>query len=225
MLVKLKKSYKKIALALSLLAIIVWAILGTGASLAWFTDSSPDIKNVFNFAEFDLDVEYRLDDGVTYAPVESDSNVFGVGDLFEPGFTKVVYMRVRNNGTVPFNFQTAVILDNYTPGINVFGQSFNLQNYLRFGLLTAENDGDPATSILSEAQLTALVSKRENARAIATEEIDRYSSATERLEAGEETYMALVVYMPEEVGNIANYGIKQPEVVLGISVNATQVKE
>ena len=55
-----KTSYKRIALALSLCALIIWGILGTGASLAWFTDTSPEINNIFHFADFDLVVAHRL---------------------------------------------------------------------------------------------------------------------------------------------------------------------
>ena len=51
-----KQMYKKITLALSLCLILMWTTLGTGSTLAWFTDSTPEIKNIFHFAEFDLEV-------------------------------------------------------------------------------------------------------------------------------------------------------------------------
>ncbi|MBP3706396.1 MAG: hypothetical protein J6J13_04000, partial [Clostridia bacterium] len=60
---KRKKSYKKIAFVLSLAAIIVWTMLGTGASLAWFSDTSGEVKNIFHMAEFDLVVSKRTEDG------------------------------------------------------------------------------------------------------------------------------------------------------------------
>ena len=37
-------------------------------------------------------------------------------------------------------------------------------------------------------------------------------------------YVALVVYMPTDVNNVANHGSKQPEIVLGVNVVATQVE-
>ena len=45
-------------------------------------------------------------------------------------------------------------------------------------------------------------------------------------EAGEDPhYAALIIYMPEEVGNVANYrGDTVPEVELGITVKAEQIK-
>ena len=46
--------YKRIAFIISLVALVVWVILGTGASLAWFSDTSPEINNIFHFADFEL---------------------------------------------------------------------------------------------------------------------------------------------------------------------------
>ena len=70
-----KTPYKRIALALSLCALLIWAILGTGASLAWFTDTSPEINNIFHFAEFDLVVSHRLTDG-KWQEVDSQTKIF-----------------------------------------------------------------------------------------------------------------------------------------------------
>ena len=41
-----KKPFKKIALALSLCLILLWTVLGTGASLAWFTDTDEEVKKL-----------------------------------------------------------------------------------------------------------------------------------------------------------------------------------
>lgn len=218
---KNKTSFKKIALTLSIVALIIWGILGTGTSLAWFTDTDEEIKNVINFAEFDLEVSYRLDDGVTYVPIDSQTDIFDKDALYEPGYTQVVYLKVENKGTVPFNHQAAVILGRgCVPGTNVFGQSFNLQDYLRFGLVTAKPG-----EILTEDELEALIPTRKKASAYATEPLNTYHSAISYLDKGAVTYMALVVHMPEEVGNVANYRNNKPEVVLGISVTATQIKK
>ena len=120
-----KKTYKRIALILSLSLILIWTVLGTGASLAWFTDTSEEIKNVFHVAEFDLEVSHRLEDG-SWEVVDSQTKVFDDEALYEPGYVQVVYLRVRNKGNVPFNFKTAVIVTDYTIATNVFGVPFNL---------------------------------------------------------------------------------------------------
>ena len=208
-----KHTYKKIALAVSLCMLIIWSMIGTGASLAWFSDATPELKNVINIADFKLNVYHRLDDG-NYKLLDEQTNLFQE-DLYEPGYTQVVYLKVENAGDIAFNHQTAVIIREYTPGTNVFRKQFKLQDYLKFGLVTAD----------TEAELESKVATRQMAQAIATEPLNEYHSNVSTLEAGKITYMALVVYMPEEVGNDANYrGLPVPEVKLGVGVTATQIQ-
>ena len=70
-----------------------------------------------------------------------------------------------------------------------------------------------------------LVSTRDKANAIADMKLQNYSTETAALEPGEVVYMALIVRMPEEVGDEANYrGDIVPKVELGIIVKADQQK-
>ena len=211
-----RKHYKKIALALSLCAILLWAFLGTGASLAWFTDTSVEVKNVFHFADFDLAVSHRLEDG-TWEPIDSQTKVFDESALYEPGYVQVVYLKVENLGEVPFDFKTAVgVTPNNTPSVNVFGNQFYLHDYLKFGIAIAD----------SEEEMDEKVETRDLAKEIATMKLSNYSTEEAALEAKDTVYMALVVRMPEEVANEANYrGATIPKVELGIIVSATQQKQ
>ena len=210
-----KRIYKQIALALSLCALIVWCILGTGASLAWFTDTSPEINNIFHFAEFDLVVSHRLTDG-KWEEVDSQTKIFDEEALYEPGYVQVVYLKVENKGTIPFEFYTAVNVNGCIEATNVFGQRFMLQDYLKFGITTAD----------SEDAMKNSVPDREKAVEIADMPLHNYDTETAVLEPGATKYIALIVRMPEEVGNVANYrGDTVPEVDLGITVKADQIKK
>lgn len=211
-----KKTYSRIALMLSVVFLIIWGLMGAGTSLAWFVDTDEEVRNVFNFAEFELQVEYRTADG-SYADLEGATDVFDDYALYEPGYTQVVYLRVTNKGTVPFDFTTAVTVSDYTTATNVFGQTFNLQDHLRFGMVNAK----------TEAELDALLADRGMAAAAATTSLGNYSSdVPASLEAGKTAYVALIVRMPEEVDNVANYrGEVIPRVELGITVLATQQKD
>ena len=210
-----KRIYKQIALALSLCALIVWCILGTGASLAWFTDTSPEINNIFHFAEFDLLVSHRLTDG-KWEEVDSQTKIFDEEALYEPGYVQVVYLKVENKGTIPFEFYTAVNVNGCIEATNVFGQRFMLQDYLKFGITTAD----------SEDAMKNSVPDREKAVEIADMPLHNYDTETAVLEPGATKYIALIVRMPEEVGNVANYrGDTVPEVDLGITVKADQIKK
>lgn len=207
-----KLPYKRMVFALSVLLTILWAVLGTGTSLAWFNDDTHEIKNVFNMASFEADVAYRLPNG-DYDTIEGKTDIFDDEALYEPGYTQVVVLRIQNNGTLPFHYQTAVYVHDYVPGYSVLQQTFLLQNYLQFGMVSAA----------TEDALDALIATREKAAAITTGTLGDSISDPEPLAPGATAYIALVVRMPEDVDNIANYRDgKQPKVVLGISVSATQ---
>ena len=210
-----KTPYKRIALALSLCALLIWAILGTGASLAWFTDTSPEINNIFHFADFELVVSHRLTDG-KWEEVDSQTKIFDEEALYEPGYVQVAYLKVENKGDRDFKFSTAVNVNGCTVATNVFGQRFMLQDYLKFGITTAD----------SEDAMKNSVPDRNAAVKLADMPLKNYATETAILAPGATKYIALIVRMPEEVGNIANYrGDTVPKVELGITVKADQIQD
>ena len=209
-----KKPYKRIALLFSLCALVIWCILGTGASLAWFADSSPEINNIFHVADFNLDVFYRTVDG-SWQEVNCQTVLFDPNAKYEPGYVQTVYLRIENKGDRAFEFFTAVNVNGYTLATNAFGQQFNLQDYLRFGVVSAN----------TEEKMENSVPSREEAEWIADKPLHNYETETAVLEPGGISYLALIVRMPKEVGNIANYrGDDIPTVELGITVRADQIK-
>lgn len=206
---------KKIALVLSLCALIIWGILGTGASLAWFQDTTPEINNIFHFADFDLVVSHQLTDG-SWEEVTDQTDLFDKEALYEPGYVQVVYLKVENQGSVPFEFHTAVNVNGFDTATNVFGQTFNLQDHLRFGITVSD----------SPEAMKASVANRELATAAAHMKLHNYETKTAVLKPKEISYIALIVRMPEDVNNIANYRKDPtPEVELGITVKADQIKK
>lgn len=209
-----RKPYKRIALALSLCALFVWAILGTGASLAWFTDTSEEVANIFHVANFEVSVSHRTDEG-KWETIDGKTDIFDNNAVYEPGYVQVVYLKVENTGDRAFDFHTAVSVRGSTTATNVFGQKFWLHEHLKFGVAIAS----------SESEMEELVSTRDKANAIADMKLQNYSTETAALEPGEVVYMALIVRMPEEVGNEANFrGDVVPKVELGIIVKADQQK-
>ncbi len=207
---KLKRNYKKIALALSLCFIILWSVMGTGTSLAWFSDKSNEVNNIFHGADFNMDVYYF--DGTEYKPLTSDTKLFDDNALYEPGYTQIAYLKVENNGTVPFYFNTAINVREYKVVTNIWGQELNLKDHLRFAI----KSGD------SHENLTALLDTRDEIRALETESLTSYATDKVKLNVGGEAYVALVLRMPEAVGNEANYDTTDPWVKLGVTVEATQ---
>lgn len=209
------KPYKKIALALSLCALVVWCIFGTGTSLAWFTDTTPEISNIFHFADLDLVVSHQLTDG-SWEEITGKTDIFDKNALYEPGYVQVVYLKVENKGSVPFKFHTAVNVNGYATATNVFNETFNLQDHLRFGITVSD----------SPDAMKASVANREIAKSVANMKLHNYETKTADLAANQTRYIALIVRMPEDVNNVANYRSDDPPTVeLGITVKAEQIKK
>ena len=214
-----KRNWTKVALALSACLFVVWWALGTGATLAWFSDSDT-VRNQFEIGLLKLDVDYRNDIVTEYTPLEGATKAFNDEALYEPGYTQVVYLRIDNTGDMAFNYKMAVTVEDADIGQNAWGDDIYLPNYLRYGVVFGE----------TEAQVQAQVKDRLAARAEAPQdwgELGTWSQVSPYTFEPDEDYhyAALIVYMPEQVGDIANYrGAIQPRVELGITVHAQQDK-
>lgn len=210
------RKFAKRGLILSVCMLILWAVMGTGTTLAWFTDLSPVVKNTFNIGYLDLDVYYKNDVVKEYTPVEAETPVFNDEALYEPGYTQVIYLRIENDGEIDFNYKLSVDRNSYQDSISVLGTTLHLPKYLRFGVVFGADE--PALT-------------REVARALTEKQtmdvmlLNQYSREdTVTVPVGGKRYAALIVFMPEEVGNEANYmaGARVPTVELGLTVYAQQ---
>ena len=205
----------KTALAFSMLMFAIWIMLGANATLAWFSDTTDTAKNTFIIGDLNLDVEYKNGFVTTYMDMNKDSKVFNENALYEPGYTQVVWLKVENKGNVDFDYKVSVDVNSYNTSVNRYGAEFCLPPYLRFGVVFGD----------SEAQLD-----RKLAQALAEHSLDSITLNTysredpETVRAEEIRYAAVVVYMPETVGNEANYqkGYEAPQVDLGMTVFAQQ---
>lgn len=222
------RRFTKVAFALSICLLVLWGVLGTGTSIAWFMDETPELTNNFDFGELNLEVYYKTTNAQgndEWVLVDEKTKVFDEEALYEPGYTQVVYLKIVNKGDVEFDYKLSVNMNDFKPGMNEAGQPIYLPNYLKFGALITED----------EQTLT-----REVARTVATKDLDNGDGSTKEMlplntyssnigqleeEAEEDSvdYAALILYMPEKVGNEANYrGDDIPTVDLGITVFASQ---
>lgn len=233
---KKNRKRKKIALTLSVCLLIIWSMLGTSASLAWFEDED-QVRNIFHIAKFGLEVSYETPEG-KWEDVTGETKIFDDSALYEPGYTQVVYLKAKNASSVPVDFNIAVgeISRNYEQAYNVYGDEIFLKEYLQFGVVIADTYDN----------LVDKIKTRDLAKNYATEPLNEYffedlgsdsgydtskgysyftTDTNNSLGVDEEKYIALIVYMPEDVGNEANYrGDTIPQVELGIVVSATQQK-
>ena len=210
-----RRIYTKIAFVFSLGLLILWGILGTGASIAWFVDETPVVQNTFDIGEFDLVVSHKVGD--KWVEIDENTAIFDEEALYEPGYTQVVYLKIENKGTRDFNYKLSVNMNSFVPGENAMGQPIYLPNYLKFGAVIEK----------TEIELQRQLAQKNAVHDMEMLKFNSYSAEQGELaaNAGEDSvdYVALIVYMPEEIGNEANYrGNAIPQVDLGITVKASQ---
>lgn len=211
------RKWRKAALAFSSFLFVFWWILGTSATLAWFSDADT-VRNEFQIGLLKMNVSYRNDIVTEYTSLQGTTKAFHDEALYEPGYTQVVYLKIDNNGNIPFKYKVAVTVEGYTNGRNAWGEEIYLPNYLCYGIVFGE----------TEDSVREMVQDRLAARGQAPNEWGALGTWSELspyiFDVGEAShYAALIVHMPEEVGNTANYrGITEPKVELGIKVFAQQ---
>ena len=162
-----------------------------------------------------LDVELEYYDGDSWEKVDATTSLFNENSLWEPGHTEVVALRVKNVGTLAFDYSVATQVVEEKAGTNVAGETFLLSNYLDV-YQSAVND---------TAAIDAMLTDR--ASAVTGTEIG-FNNAVEvtdnQLLPGKESTFALAITMPTTVGNEANYltGTDAPFVSFGVTVIAKQ---
>ena len=204
------KRTTKRALLLSLLSMLLCVSMLVGTTFAWFTDNVSSVNNIIKSGNLDIELEYW--NGTAWADVSGKADIL-TNDLFEPGVTEVAYLRVANAGTLALKYQLGINVVDETAGKNAAGNEFKLSDYIQFGVV--ENVNGEAGAYTDRQDAVAAVTDAKKISA-------GYTKAAS-MTAGEELYLALVVYMPESVDNVANHdGVNVPEIDLGINVFATQ---
>lgn len=219
---KMKKQNAKRALVLSVLSLLLCCSMLVGTTFAWFTDSVASGNNVIASGNLDVELEYY--NGTAWEKVDANTNVFKTDALWEPGYTEVVYLKVSNLGTLALKYKLGINVANETGSVNVNNEAFKLSDYIQVGIVKGLDE-------------TKRFATREEARGAQFEqdklikegyvtESQLYPTNNIPTAGGNTTeYVAMVVYMPETVGNEANYkkGADVPKILLGLDLQATQV--
>ncbi len=208
-MIKTKSSRK--ALLQSVISLLLCFTMLIGSTFAWFTDIVTSSNNIIVAGNLDIELEY-LNAAGEWKPVKADTNVFSEGTYWEPGHTEVAYLRISNLGSLALKYQLGVSVANETGSVNAAGEDFKLSDYIQFAAIEGVQ-----TPYADRAAARAAV---KSAAALSTAYTQRGT-----IEAGGASqYVALVVFMPESVGNEANHtaGANIPQIQLGITLTATQ---
>ena len=213
-----KSKSTKRALLVSIISMMLCVAMLAGSTFAWFTDSVSIGVNKIVAGNLDVELEYRDADG-KWQKVTDETRLFSeleadgvTANLWEPGHTEVVYLKVSNAGTLALKYQFGINIAAEQSGTNVAGDTFRLSDYLVFGQVESATEIQKYTT-------------REDAWTAAgtTLGLTDYTKTNDLLKPGEAEYVALVVYMPTTIGNEANYrGESIPTIDIGVTLFATQ---
>lgn len=206
----------KRALLTSVLALVLSLAMLAGTTFAWFTDTASTGVNRIVSGNLDVGLEYWGGAESGWLTAENSEDLFDKNALWEPGYTQIVYLKVKNNGNLALTYAMQITPVHETVGVNVDGEEFKLSDYIKFGWMTFTVDGAGAPVALDrEAAQTGV---GEGAQLGTT----LHRQAAEPMAADAKELVALVAWMPEDVGNEANYSTVQPTIELSLKVLATQ---
>ena len=211
-----KSNATRRALLVSALATVMCLAMLIGTTFAWFTDTTSTGLNKIQAGNLDVELEYSKD-FTEWKKVDSNTKVFDEDALWEPGYTQIVYLRVKNAGTLALKYTLGLGKIGGKAGRNVDGEQYFLRDYVKMGTVEA----------------TGAYTDREEAIEAVSVVADTIGAIGEKgvvgktLMAGESMTYAMVVYMPTTVGNKANPKSDKDNyyasrITFGIAVNATQ---
>ncbi len=218
-----KSKHTKRALLMSVLAMLICVAMLAGSTFAWFTDSVSTGVNKIVAGNLDVELEYATefdaDGNITkWDPVTDQVSLFsnlekdGTDNLWEPGHTEVVYLKVTNKGTLALKYKFAVnVINPASTAKNVYNENFKLSDYLVFGKVEST---EPMAMYTDRAEAWT--------EAGSVTGLNTYTKENVKLLPGKEEYVALIVYMPTSVGNEANYRGTKPTISLGVTLVAAQ---
>ena len=209
----------KRALLTSVLALVLSLAMLAGSTFAWFTDTASTGVNRIVSGNLDVGLQYwgvGEDGKKTWLTAENSEELFDKNALWEPGYTQIVYLKVKNNGNLALTYAMQITPVHETVGVNVDGEEFKLSDYIKFGWRTFTVDGAGAPVALDREEAQDIVG---GGAQLGT---TLHRQAAEPMKASAEELVALVAWMPENVGNEANYSTVQPTIELSLKVLATQ---
>ena len=206
-----KKTTKR-ALTASIVSLMLCFTMLLGTTYAWFTDSVTSTNNIIKAGNLDIELEYW--NGTAYEKVTDTTELFDNEALWEPGHTEVAYLKISNIGSLALKYQLNVNVVKETVGKTVKNEDLKLSEHLVFSVV----DKEITTSDDLYTRQTAIDAAGD------VKGLKTYNGETKALvNTGDADYVALIIYMPESVGNEANHNGKDvPSIEMGVNLLATQ---
>ncbi len=223
-----KSKGTKRALLSSVVALFLCFSMLLGTTFAWFTDTVTSANNIIQSGTLDVVLEYKNNWSDEWAPVDENTKIFKEGVLYEPGYTEVVYLRVSNAGSLALKYQLSFNITQDKGSKNVYGEDFKLSEYLKVGTYVQDeySSGFNYADLLMPTMFGTRQAALNSVKLSAISSADAVIRNDAPVLPGTETaqVIAIVLTMPEEVGNEANTqpGATAPWIELGVRLYATQ---
>lgn len=194
------KSNSKKSLVASGLSLAVSAALLLGTTFAWFTDSVTSANNKIQAGNLQVDLLMdKAGDGNYVSIADSDKgDIFsaaqgGNGYNWEPGMTQIVYLAVKNTGSLALNYNFILDVTDGNPG---------LADALDYAVLNGTTADDLKDAKTWE-DIVAISTADVPTSGYVGDVVDGQTTFTPGriLEAKEMATFAMAVHMDEEAGN------------------------
>ena len=211
----------KTKLVSSIVTLLICFAMLVGSTFAWFTDSASTGVNTIQAGNLDIELKYY--DGGSWEDVNSNTKLFDDNALWEPGHTEVAYLHIKNAGSLDLKYKMNVNVPSEKGSINQKGDAFKLSDYLVFKVIDMTSGSRTFTGREAARDAAGI----EKGLSSWTKAGNLYADPipTTAPNGVNEEYVALVIYMPETVGNEANHktGVAAPKIELGVNIVATQL--
>ncbi len=129
----------------SVVSLLICFTMLLGTTFAWFTDSVSSTGNVIMSGTLDVDVLHLVDGAYVSLSEGTNHKVFNY-DLWEPGYTQVETLKIKNNGNLALRYQMTVFAEDGTEvlGANNENLADKIEVYMCFGESTATSAADLA---------------------------------------------------------------------------------
>ena len=97
----------KQSLTLSLTALLLCFSMLLGTTYAWFTDSATSSGNIIQSGELDIEM-YWSDSIASGEWTDASKGPIFTYDNWEPGYTDIKYIKVKNAGNLAFNWRLSI---------------------------------------------------------------------------------------------------------------------
>lgn len=209
-----KSKVTRRAIFTSALSLLLCMSMLLGTTFAWFTDSATSTNNIIQSGTLNVELYYQNDvTGDTWTKVDENTNIFKTDTLWEPGHVETVKLKVTNEGTLALKYQLGLNVVQETTGKNAKSEDIKLSDILLFGTTTEAVSG--------RADAISKVSANAVPLSTGITEGGELDAPAPNGESADE--LTMVVYMPETIGNEANYvGTTAPSIYFGLNLVATQ---